>query len=107
MGRRWGLARKVDAGQQAIIDALRRIGCTVEYIQGRAGLPDLVVGLGGHNFLLEVKAVAGPRGGLSEKGQKKNAAQEAWHAHWRGHVATVRTPEEACALVSVLSRGAA
>lgn len=79
-------ARKVDANQAAIVAALRAAGRTVEILAdvGR-GVPDLLVGLRGATFLLEVKML----------GERLTPDQMEWHRRWRGHVAVVRTPQEA------------
>lgn len=81
-------ARRADANQAAIVEGLRAAGRTVEVLSdvGR-GVPDLLVGLGGRNFLLELKAVKGTL--------TPDEAQ--WHERWRGTVAVVRTVEEAIA----------
>lgn len=49
-------AARVDANQAAIAEALRSCGATVQLIHtvGK-GCPDLLVGFGGINLLLEVK----------------------------------------------------
>lgn len=52
-------AKKVDANQQEIINALKKIGCEVETLSGCAGMPDLLVALGRRLFLLEIKNVEG------------------------------------------------
>ncbi|GAG20217.1 unnamed protein product, partial [marine sediment metagenome] len=49
------------------------------------GCPDILVGRGGYNYLLEIK---------SEKGALTPAEAE-WHGLWRGQVAIVRTIDEA------------
>ena len=72
-------AAKVDANQQAIIDALRSMGCSVDINPAGGGVPDLDVGYRGTNFKIEVKSTGG----------KLNALQKKWHANWRGkaHIA--------------------
>ncbi len=79
-------ARRTDANQRAIVEALRAAGRTVEVLSdvGR-GVPDLLVSRGGVNYLLEVKV---PGKGLTED-------EARWHANWRGRVAVVTTPQEA------------
>lgn len=79
-------AANVDTSQKPIVDALRKIGASVHVAStvGK-GFPDLVVGFRGKTFLLECK---------TDK-DKLNALQRDWHAKWAGHVAVVRTPEEA------------
>ena len=76
-------ARK-DRNQAAIVEALRKIGATVEILSAR-GLPDLLVGFRRQNFLLEVKA---PGGELTP------AQSEFFHL-WRGQAAIVTALEDA------------
>lgn len=79
-------AGKVDLTQSAIVKALRDIGASVQVLSAvGGGCPDLAVGWHGKTFLLEAKTGTG----------KLNAMQREWHARWGGHVAVVRTPEEA------------
>lgn len=79
-------AANTDTSQKPIVDALRQIGASVQVTSGVGkGFPDLVVGWRGKTFLLECKTGA----------DKLNQMQQDWHAAWAGHVAVVRTPEEA------------
>lgn len=79
-------ARRVDANQKEIVQALRDAGCTVEVLSdvGR-GVPDLLVGLRCRNFLLEVKV----------PGEDLTEDQVKWHGKWRGLAKVVRSVEEA------------
>jgi hypothetical protein len=46
----------VDDNQRQIVDALRRVGCSVWSLAGVGkGFPDLAVGFRGRNLFLEVK----------------------------------------------------
>jgi hypothetical protein len=73
---------RVDANQDEIVRALRRVGATVEVI----GQPlDLLVGYHGVNYLLECKT---KRGTLT-------MGQVDFTAHWRGHWDVVRSVDEA------------
>jgi hypothetical protein len=79
---------KVDANQAAIVEALRALGCSVQSLATTGeGVPDLLVGRDGANYLLEVKNRKA-RGKLNER-------QRAWHGAWRGQVAVVRNVGEA------------
>lgn len=81
---------KVDGNQRAIVQALRAAGCTVQTLAAVGqGCPDLAVGRGGRTYLLEVKTATG----------KLRACQAVWRSNWNGQVATVRSPEEALAVV--------
>lgn len=90
------LRAKKDANHNAIARALRAVGCTVfETHQLGAGYPDLTVGRAGVTYLLEVKAAGG----------SLTPAEEAFVATWRGHVAIVRTIDEALRAVGVEGGG--
>ena len=87
-----------DVSEPEIIDALRTAGASVQPLDA-SGVPDLLVGYKGRNFLVEVKnppGVGGPRG------RKLSDRQRRWHAKWEGQVAVVRTVEEALELLGVL-----
>jgi hypothetical protein len=81
-------AARVDQNQAAIVEALRKCGCSVLSLAAIGkGAPDLLVGHRGVNRLLEVKNPA-TRG-------KLNDLQNAWHLRWAGQVLTVTSPEDA------------
>ena len=67
---------RTDRNQAEVIRALEKLGATVEPIRSiRPGVPDLLVGFQGRNYLIEVKT---PKTGrLSE-------AQKFWRDGWKG-----------------------
>lgn len=89
-----------DANTKEIVKALRKAGCVVVYViapTGVKGVPDLLVGVNGTTWLLEVKT----KGSKGKKG-KLDDDQIAWHAAWKGGpLATVWSVEEALAAVGV------
>lgn len=99
MARRY--ARRVDSTQREIVETLEAV-CGVSGVQkidpvggAQAGVPDLLVGFRGVNYLIEVKS---PGGSLSVK-------QEEWHDAWPGaRVAVVSTPAEALAAIGLRAR---
>lgn len=71
---------KVDANQQAVIDALRAAGVVVRSLAGiGGGLNDLLCAIPEATFLIEVKM----------PGEMLTPAQKKWHAEcpWRNHIA--------------------
>jgi Holliday junction resolvase len=81
--------KRTDANQKEIVEALRTAGASVFVVSSvGAGLPDLLVGYRGNNFLLEVKNLAG-------RGERLTPRELEFMDTWRGHVAIVRSPEEA------------
>lgn len=83
-----------DKNAKEIVAALRKTGIRVEYIEGpfgKAGIPDLLIGVNGEWILMEIKE---GKNDLTDK-------QKQWHArpHQGGAIVTVWTTEEALAAV--------
>lgn len=85
-------AAKVDKNQTEIVDAFRKLGFTVQHLHTvGGGVPDLLVGRGGINLLVEVKD-----GGKA----KLTPEQIKWHDEWRGQVAIVRSLDDVLLICS-------
>jgi len=76
---------RLDANHAEIRAALERVGATVV----PDGPTDLIVGFRGANYLIEVK---------TEKG-KLRPTQDNFVRLWKGHVAVVRTVDEALKVI--------
>jgi hypothetical protein len=88
---------KVDANQTQIIAALRKAGCSVQSLADLGGgAPDLLVGLGGDNYLLECKD-----GGKPPSARALTPDQVRWHAAWGGTVEVVESVEQALRAVGL------
>jgi hypothetical protein len=84
-------AAKVDANQRQVVEGLQKFGASVAVLSTVGhGIPDVVVGFRGKNFLLELKD-----GDKVPSARKLTPAQEMWHAAWKGHTAVVHSLEEA------------
>ena len=83
---------KLDANQTAIVDALRKAGCTVQSLAAvGGGVPDILVGWLGDILLMEIKD-----GTLSPSRRELTPDQIKWHAAWNGTpVAVVKSVDEA------------
>ncbi len=81
MGFRGQYKNKRDANEPDIVDAFRKMGCTVEHLDKPL---DLLVGYQGRTYLVEVKA------------EKKdlNKTQEDWVKGWRGGFYLVRSIDD-------------
>lgn len=91
-------AKRVDANQAEITEALRQVGASVQPIHTLGkGVPDLLVGYRGVNLVLEVKDGAKPA-----SAQKLTPDEANWHARWRGQVAVVRSVDEALAAIGAV-----
>ena len=80
-------ARRVDANQYEIVEALRAIGASVFLLHAvGCGCPDLLVGFQGVNYLMEIKH--GIRAKLTP-------AEQRFAVSWNGRSEVVRTVDEA------------
>ena len=87
-------AAKIDANQTEIVDAFRKLGCSVQSLAALGkGVPDIMVSLGGITWLVEVKAGRG----------KENPLQTAWAASWLGCRAVVRDIEGVIVTVKTMA----
>jgi Holliday junction resolvase len=82
-------AARKDSNQTELVAAFRALGCSVQVISGEA-VPDLLVGTGGRNYLVEVKTETG----------KLRPKQADWHRLWRGQVCIARNTNDVERLVS-------
>lgn len=92
-------AARVDDNQHEIVAALRAAGCSVTSLAAVGkGCPDIVVGVGGVNYLLEIKD-----GRKAPSKRRLTQAEEAWHISWRGRVSIVNSVEEALTAVGLVN----
>jgi hypothetical protein len=83
-------AAKIDANQNEIVDALRAVGASVQSLaKVGGGCPDLLVGWGGKNYLIEVK-----------DGSGFTPAQKTWHRDWQGKAHVANNIEEAMTIIT-------
>ena len=69
---------RVDANQEAIVKSLRKACLSVAIIAPCGnGIPDLIVGWRGHNYLIEIKV----------GNAKLTPCEKTWHSEWKGSVA--------------------
>lgn len=87
---RRNLVHQTDPNTPLIVKALEAVGASVEHLGGK-GVPDLLVGYNGVNYLMEVK----------ERGKTLNENQERWHGRWKGQATVVRTVGDALRIVGV------
>jgi hypothetical protein len=93
-------AARVDANQPAIVEALRKVGATVQPLHTVGqGCPDLLVGYAGHNHVLELKDGSKP-----PSRRKLTADELEWHDSWRGRVFVVHDISEALIAIGAQSR---
>ena len=84
-------AKRVDQNQKEIVAILRNLGVSVFHLhEVGKGCPDLLCGINGHTFLVEVKMTDG----------KYTKAQLEFNANWKGaQVHRITCEKEVLALV--------
>jgi len=84
-------ANRIDANQNQIVDAMRKVGAVVRIISQGDGIPDLLVGYKGFTILMEVKD-----GDKVPSARKLTEAEQKFFDDWRGGMlAVVNSVEEA------------
>ena len=93
---------KKDSNHDALKLVFQQMGCSVAdlYNAGLTGFPDVVVGVAGRDYLVEIK---NPETSYGRAGLNDN--QTKFARDWRGgQLYVVRTPDEVAALVNKLRR---
>lgn len=93
-------AARTDGNHREIVSALRKLGFSVaDTSRLGGGFPDLVVGRGGRNWLLEVKD---PRQPASKRLLTED--ERKFFRGWNGQVAVVESVED---VIAAINEGAA
>lgn len=92
------MPKRIDKNQPDITAALRSVGASVEFLHTLGqGVPDLLVGYRGCNYVLEVKD-----GSLPPSQKRLTPDEKDWHDKWRGKVHTVESVDEALTAIGAL-----
>jgi len=84
-------ANRIDANQNQIVDAMRKVGAVVRIISQGDGIPDLLVGYKGFTILMEVKD-----GDKVPSARKLTEAEQKFFDDWQGGLlVVVNSVEEA------------
>jgi hypothetical protein len=91
-------AKKVDANQKELVRRMRLIpNLTVAHLhEVGKGVPDLLVGYNGVNYLFEVKNPS-----LSPSKRKLNEREDEWHNEWTGKVHVVLTFDDVLDILKI------
>jgi len=92
------MAKRIDKNQPEITAALRSVGASVEFLHPLGkGVPDLLVGYRGCNYVLEVKD-----GGLTPSRKQLTDDERDWHNAWRGKVHIVESVDQALTAIGAV-----
>ena len=90
-------AARTDTNQAEIVRMLSQFGASVVSLAAvGSGVPDLLVGYQGRNFLLEVKD-----GNKPPSRRRLTSDQVEFHRDWRGSVSVVKNADEALQAVGI------
>jgi len=88
---------KLDDNQKQIVTALRAVGCSVQSLASvGGGCPDILVGIRGRNYILEIKDGKKP-----QSRTQLTALEKIWSDSWRGQYQIVFSVEQALQVISV------
>lgn len=88
------MRNRTDKNQSEIVKVLQQVGASVHDLsQAGEGVPDLLVGYFGKNYLIEVKD--------ENKKIRLTSAQKIFHEFWKGKVYIVQTKEEALKILGI------
>lgn len=83
--------KRVDKNQKKIVSFFRDNGASVLVLSAVGhGCPDICVGYGGHNILIEIK-----NGDFPKSQQKLTQNEQKWHDDWQGYACVINSVEEA------------
>lgn len=92
------MAKRVDANQPEIVEALRAVGASVQHIHEIGqGCPDILIGFRGINFVVEIKD-----GNRPPSRRKLTPDEQRWHDEWRGQKAIIKSVDEALELIGAI-----
>lgn len=89
--------KRIDANQPEIVKALRSAGASVQSLADLGkGVPDLLVGFRGQNWLMEVKDWQQP-----PSRRRLTPDEKKWHDSWTGQKCVVETASEAFQIIGI------
>ena len=90
-------SHRCDANQTAIVEALRKAGCSVAITSSSGdGFPDIVAGKNGVNWLIEIKD-----GNKPPSQQRLTDGQARFHDDWEGQICVINSVDDALELISL------
>ena len=91
-GKKLSFKKKVDSNQTKLVKHARKLGASVQHLHAvGGGVPDVIIGYQGKNYLCEVKAEQG----------KLNALQVTWFENWKGQACVIRTEKDIDELLKI------
>lgn len=87
---------KIDSNQPEIVEAARKLGATVALLhQLGGGVPDILIGYRGINYLCELK-----NGSLSPSRRVLTPDEDKFHTSWKGQICVIESIDDLIKLLS-------
>jgi|SRR5580692_9666266 hypothetical protein len=84
------MPKRVDENQKLIVKTFRQLGASVQVLSNIGkGCPDILVGIFGKNFLIEIK-----NGAKCPSAQRLTEDETYFHESWKGQVCIVKSVDE-------------
>jgi hypothetical protein len=88
--------KRIDANQPLLVKSLRDLGASVQSLADLGkGVPDLLIGFQGRNYLFEVKDWKQP-----PSKRRLTPDEKTWHELWRGNVYVIETLTDALKIIT-------
>jgi Holliday junction resolvase len=92
------MPRRTDANQREIVKTFRDLGASVQILSDVGkGCPDIVVGIFGKNFLIEIKD-----GKKCPSAQKLTEMEYVFFQYWKGQVSIIKSSQEVVEFINNL-----
>jgi len=90
--------KRIDSNQNDIVKILRKLGASVQILSNVGkGCPDLLIGLNGNNYLIEVKD-----GEKSPSQQKLTDCEQSFFYSWKGQACIINSMQSAIDFIASL-----
>lgn len=91
------MPKRIDGNHKEIVKSLREAGASVQSLADLgSGVPDILVGLRGRNYIFEIKDWRQP-----PSKRKLTPDEKKWHQLWSGQVNVIETAAEALKIIGL------
>lgn len=94
------MAKRTDENQKEIVSIFRSLGASVQVLSDLGkGCPDIVIGIFGKNYLVEIK-----NGKKPPSGQRLTEAEQVFFDSWKGQVCIIKSLDEAVNFINNITK---
>lgn len=94
------MPKRIDDNQREIVKTFRGLGASVQILSDLGkGCPDLLIGIFGKNYLIEVK-----NGNKPPSGQRLTEKEQIFFDGWKGQVCMIKSIAEAISFINNITK---